>query len=70
MIGIKACLLPGKIKTAATWPIKFTNNVKSGKALKHKREESVLKDYEEKRNRLFLPVWQTGRLWLQFDSDI
>jgi hypothetical protein len=31
--------IPGKIKMAATWSIKFTNDVKPSKALKHKPDD-------------------------------
>jgi hypothetical protein len=41
---------------AATWPIKFTNDAKPGKALKCKREESVAKDYEEEETDRFYPL--------------
>jgi hypothetical protein len=54
---------------AAQWPIKFTDEAKPGKVLKRKRAKSAVKDSKEKRTRLFIPTWQTGRPWLQFDSD-
>jgi hypothetical protein len=49
---------------AAMWPLKFTKDAKPGNALKYK--ESVVKDYEEKKNDClnFTRLANTGRPWL------